>query len=74
MKTKSTPIEFLGDENVVVDMHEMISLLIGKDIESQKAFRSDVFRRAKEIRKKGNFRSNHSSKSIDFPMKYSCSA
>lgn len=74
MKTKSTPTEFLGDENVVVDLHEMISLLIGKDIEAQKEFRSDVYRRAAEIRQNGNAKPPHFSKFIDFSMKYSCSA
>lgn len=74
MKTKSTPIESLGDENVVVDLHEMITLLIGKDIESQKAFRNEVFRRAAEIRKNGNPEAKSLGNTIDFPMKYSCSA
>lgn len=74
MKTKSTPTELLGGENVVVDLHEMISLLIGKDIESQKEFRSDVYRRAAEIRQNGNIRPVQFSKLIDFSMKYSCSA
>lgn len=74
MKTKSTPTELLGGQNVVVDLHEMITLLIGKDVESQRAFRDDVFRRAAEIRKNEKFGAKHSPNCIEFSLEFSCSA
>lgn len=76
MKTKATPIEFC-DENIIVDFHEMISLLLGRDFASRLAFRNDVLKRAAEIRLKrrsGKVSHGRQSNVIRFPMGYSCSA
>lgn len=74
MKTRTIPRVSLSDENIVVDLHEMISLLIGKDLESQKAFRNEVLRRAAGIRENRNSRGKSSVNTIDFAVKFSCSA
>ncbi len=77
MKTKNTPTQFHGDEDIVVDFHEMISLLMGKDFTSRQAFRKDVLKRAAEIRKRrrnGNVSQGRNSNIIRFPMGYPCSA
>lgn len=77
MKTKATPTEFQCDENIIVDFHEMISLLMGKDFTSRQAFRNDVLKRAAEIRMRcgnGNVSYGRNSNIIRFPMGYPCSA
>lgn len=76
MKTKVTSTE-LCDENFIVDFHEMISLLMGKDFTSRQAFRKDVLKRAAEIRLKrqnGNVSPRRNSKIIRFSMGFPCSA
>jgi len=77
MKTKATPPEFLCDERIIVDFHEMIYLLIGKDTAARQEFRNEVFRRAAEIRSKSGKRAasdGRASKIIHFPNGYSWSA
>jgi len=77
MKTKVSPTGFQRDENFSVDLHEMISLLMGKDFASRQAFRNDVLMRAIEIRMKrgnGNVSDGRHSNIIRFPMSYPCSA
>jgi hypothetical protein len=77
MKTKATPTGFPCDENFIVDLHELFSLLIGKDYASRQAFRNDVLKSAAKIRMKrrnGNVPYDRNSNIIRFPMKYPCSA
>lgn len=77
MKLRVTPPEDLCDENIVVDFHEMISLLIGRDRATLQAFRDDVLKRAAEIRnpsRNRNVQDGRNPKIIPFPMGYSCSA
>ena len=50
MKSTNTPAAGLGEENTVVDLNEMIFLLIGKDVESQQAFRNEVLEHAEKLR------------------------
>jgi hypothetical protein len=77
MKAKVTPTGFQCDENFIVDLHELFTLLIGKDFTSRQAFRKDVLERAAEIRMRqrdGNVTHGRNSKIIRFPMGYPCPA
>ena len=77
MKPRVTPPEYFCDENIVVDFHEMISLLIGRDRATLQAFRDDVLKCAAEIRKpsrNSKVLDGRNSKIIRFPVDYSCSA
>lgn len=77
MKTEVTPTESLCDENIIVDFHEMISLLMGKDFASRQEFRNDVLKRAAELRmrhRNGNVSYGRNSNIIRFSMGYPCSA
>jgi hypothetical protein len=77
MKTTVAPTEFHDDENFIVDFHELISLLLGKDFSSRLAFRNDVLKRAAKIRSKRRNRTVSScgkSNIIQFPISYPCSA
>lgn len=77
MKTTATPIECLCDERIIDDFHEMISLLIGRDIAAYQDFKNEVFRRAAEIRAKSVNKAStgcRSSKIIQFPNNYTRSA
>ncbi|MDP4623626.1 MAG: hypothetical protein NWT08_00670 [Akkermansiaceae bacterium] len=70
MKKKNTTVESFCDENIIVDFHEMISLLIGTNAQAQQEFLNDVLKRATEIRmslRNGNNSDIASSKLIHFP-------
>jgi hypothetical protein len=77
MKPRAAPPVPFCDENIVVDFHEMISLLIGRDRATLQAFRNDVLQCVAEIRNpslKGSAVDGGDRKIIPFPMGYSCSA
>ena len=74
MKTNSTPTEGLG-ENLVVDLNELFFLLIGKDIESQRAFRNEMLEHAAALREgSGSKLRKQSLRPVDPIMEYPRSA